>query len=185
MLRSFVSIGINVSRSTGFSRLHFSDSLKCFPLTKTWQFQQLLVYFANQKGSDVQNIMSWSLTHGTGIVKGLYHHGHNGVCVVHADLSISLFLRICLVREVVGREGGWLSYIVSPSPPYPLLAQAMAEGDRSIVAVVWRNLSYWKRLYELRLTLLLVPAHCGLSIVCERCWIKFCVTLSKSRRLRK
>ena len=184
MLRFFVSIGINVSRSTGFRRLRFSDSLKCFPLTKTWQFQQLLVYFANQKGSDVHNRMSWSLTHGTGIVKGLYHHGHNGVCVVHADLSISLFLRICLVREVVGREGGWLSYIVSPSPPYPLLAQAMAEGDRSIVAVVWRNLSYWKRLYELRLALLLVPAHCGLSIVCERCWIKFCVTLSKPRRLR-
>ena len=33
----YKSIGINCFRSVGISRLHFSNSLKCFPLTKAWQ----------------------------------------------------------------------------------------------------------------------------------------------------
>ena len=172
-----MSIGVNCFRSVGFSWLHFSSSLECFPLTKAWQLQQLLVYFANQKGSDVQNVMLRGFTHGTGIVKGLYHHGHNGFCGITADLSVSLLLRICLVGEVVGRNAGWLSWIVSASLPYPLLAEAMATADRSIVAVVWRNLCCWERLNQLCFAFLLVPAYYGLSIICETCWIKYCVIL--------
>ena len=57
-----------------------------------------------------------------------------------ADLSISLLLRICLVGKVAGRMAGRLSWIVSPSLPYPLLAEAIPESHRSIVAEVWRNL---------------------------------------------
>ena len=160
---------INCVRSVGFSRLHFFQ----IPLTKAWQLQQLLVYLANQKGSDVQNKMLWSLAHGTRVVKGLYLHGHNGICVITADLSMSLLLCICLIRQEVGRKWGWLSCIVSSSLPYPLLAEAMADADGSVVAVVLRNLSWWERLNQLRFTCFLVPAHYSLSIICERCWITF------------
>ena len=144
-----------------------------FPLTKAWQLQQLLVYFATEKGIDVENITFWRLTQGTRSWKNLIHHGHNGICVIAADLSMSLLLCICLIRQVVGRQWGWLPCIVPPSLPYPLLAEAMTDADGSVVAVVLRNLSRWERLNQLRFAFLLVPAHYGLSIICERCWIRF------------
>ena len=147
-LHASLNLLAGVCMAAGYTFQSFS--LKFCSLAKAWQLQQLLIYFAIQKGGDVQNIMSWCLTHGSGRVKRRLqnHDGHNETrIIITADLSVSFLLHICLVRQVVGRKGGWLSFIMSPSLPRPFLAEAIADADHSIVAIVWTNLCVWEFLY--------------------------------------
>ena len=61
-----------------------------------------------------------------------------------ASSSLTVLLRICLVRQVVGKTGGWLSYTVLTSFPYPSITETMAKANCSVVAVVWTNLCFWE-----------------------------------------
>ena len=73
--------------------------------------------------------------HGTRIEKGLDLNWNKRVFILIADY-------IRLVGDVIRHNGCSLSWIVAPSPPYPLLAQLIANSDRAVEAEVRRDFCF-------------------------------------------